>query len=171
MSTCQFLFYSVLYLFPKVICRLSVKCHSQLRRIVNKLFWARWRNRESRFFGLNCHERGTKRQFWVPMKKWTLDSMMSKAHYKVQVWLASCILLGLTTTIASRFVRKIFTVWILVSFLKYSLGHSRSEASDTFVVYLVLNNFWAVLYVPLISASYGQLKRGKPKNINFPYLL
>ena len=52
---------------------------------------------------------------------------------------------------------------ICSSILKNSLGHSRSEASDIFVVSRVLNNFGALSNVPLVSDTYGQLKRRKQK--------
>ena len=52
---------------------------------------------------------------------------------------------------------------ICSSILKNSLGHSRSEASDIFVVCRVLNNFRALSNVPLVSDIYGQLKRKKQK--------
>ena len=56
-----------------------------------------------------CHERETKKNFWALMRNRTTDlriprsdalplsrrdSMMNKAHYEVQIWNASCILLG-----------------------------------------------------------------------------
>ena len=45
--------------------------------------------------------------------------------------------------------------FICSSILKNSLGHSRSEASDIFVVSRVLNNFGAFFKVPLVSDIYG----------------
>ena len=82
-----------------------------------------------------CHERGTKKTFWVPIRNRTSDlriprsdalplshrdSMVSKAYYKVHIWHASCILLGSAMSIASCFVnwiRKMVTfVWVRETF-------------------------------------------------------
>ena len=83
----------------------------------------------------SCHERGTKKTFWVPIRNWTSDlripcsdalpqsrrdSMVSKAYYKVHIWHASCILLRSAMSIASCFVnwiRKMVTfVWVRETF-------------------------------------------------------
>ena len=83
----------------------------------------------------SCHENGTKKTFWVPIRNWTSDlriprsdalpqsrrdSVLSKAYYKVHIWHASCILLRSVMSIASCFVnwiRKMVTfVWVRETF-------------------------------------------------------
>ena len=61
----------------------------------------------------SCHERETKKKFWVPMRNRTSllriprsdalplshrDSMVSRARYKVYIWQASCIMRGCSSS-------------------------------------------------------------------------
>ena len=52
------------------------------------------------------------------------------------------------------------------SSLKNSLGHSRSKACDSLVMYLVLYNLWTMFYLVLVSASYGELEMRKTAREN-----